>query len=346
MNRSVDRSKAGQSGQAMTETLVIAAAVLPFLLAVPLLAKYQDIRHASVAASRTVAFECATRPQYCADGQVAHEMVDRIRRRHFGRQDIDLHSHDTVVNQDVDQESHRFWRNPDGRPMIARFEDVSVNVVQRDSDALRSAHRMIPAHVWQAVSGGGGSAQQARSTGARSSGSGFNRLSTAASKVAGPDAFGLALHGGLVTAQVQARVPLHPRLAEALGSGAGHELNFGGRLVILTDGWNASSAKGSESSSLQSRVEQGRRLPSMRRLADLNALVVGRGLADLMARLPGSDPEEVLDLAYRPVLEMIHLPAKFKGDVLAPGGKDFRRRPVDVEVVPEDRLGKYGAELP
>ena len=45
----------GQGGQSLVEAAVLAAALVPLLLAVPLLAKYQDLRHAAIAASRSAA---------------------------------------------------------------------------------------------------------------------------------------------------------------------------------------------------------------------------------------------------------------------------------------------------
>ena len=56
----------GQRGQALAETMVVISFVmLPFFVAVPLLAKYQDMRQATVSASRTAAFECSVRFEAC-----------------------------------------------------------------------------------------------------------------------------------------------------------------------------------------------------------------------------------------------------------------------------------------
>ena len=55
-----------QDGQALAETLVIASFVLvPFIIAVPMLAKYQSIRQATEASARTAAFECTVRIEDC-----------------------------------------------------------------------------------------------------------------------------------------------------------------------------------------------------------------------------------------------------------------------------------------
>ena len=56
------RQRHGQRGQALAETIVVISFVIvPFFVAVPLLAKYQDMRQATVSASRTAAFECSVR---------------------------------------------------------------------------------------------------------------------------------------------------------------------------------------------------------------------------------------------------------------------------------------------
>ncbi len=320
-----------QRGQAMTETLVMAAAIIPFLLAVPLIAKYQDIRHASVAASRTLAFECAIRPQVCSDAQAGAAMADRIRRRHFSRQDIDVFSNDVLTDQRFGQEAHRFWRNPDGSPMLASPDDVSVALSQHRSDALLSGYQVALEKFRNR-----NSTARTNAPPATSQPSPFAGLTQAMSHVVGPDAFGLSLHGGLLKAEVQARVPLDSRLAAALGGTDPVLLQFRSRTAVLADSWNASSAKGTEASSLQYRVEQGRRLPSLQRISHLIEEVVGRAVPDALTGSALGDPEVLLDGLYSPARVLIQ---NTDMDVLAPGGRGFQARPVDVEVVPADRLG-------
>ena len=55
-----------QDGQALAETLVIASFVLvPFIIAVPMLAKYQSIRQATEASARTAASSTPTAATSC-----------------------------------------------------------------------------------------------------------------------------------------------------------------------------------------------------------------------------------------------------------------------------------------
>lgn len=333
-----------ETGQAMTETLVLAVAVLPFVIAVPLIAKYQDIRHATVSASRTAAFECSIRPDACADGQAGAGIEAHVRRRHFSQRQIAIHSHDTPSGQSLGVDGNRFWRNRDGRPLIASDEDVSVSISQRQATALSSAHR-------DATNRQGQPRRQGRD--AARTGMDADRmlprhdgrladLASAMSKAVGPDAFGMPLFGGLVTAEVQSRAFFDPKLVEGLDwdRPLDRPLSFASRTVVLTDSWNASSARGPEASSLKSRVDQGKRLPSLQRFASLGEELIGMAPPGAITRSAATDPEAILSMVYAPTVWLLHNLRWLGGRIVVPNGEDFRRLEVDVEVVPEDRLKK------
>jgi len=55
-----------QRGQALVEALVAAIALVPLALLVVLLGKFQSMQQATIAASRTLAFECSVRPTTAA----------------------------------------------------------------------------------------------------------------------------------------------------------------------------------------------------------------------------------------------------------------------------------------
>ncbi|MDO4682253.1 MAG: hypothetical protein Q4B17_05625 [Lautropia sp.] len=333
-----------EKGQAMTETLVLAVAVLPFVLAVPLIAKYQDIRHATVSASRTAAFECSIRPDACADGEASAGIEAHVRRRHFSQRQIAIHSNDTPSGQSLSVDGNRFWRSRDGRPLIASDEDVTVSISQRQATALSSAHR-------EAANKHGQPRRRGRD-GARASGdadqmlprhdSRLSDLASAMSKAVGPDAFGMPLFGGLVTAEVQSRALFDPKLVEGLDWDRPRDrpLSFASRTVVLTDSWNASSARGHEASSLKSRVDQGKRLPSLQRFASLGEELIGMAPPGAITRSAVTDPEAILSMVYAPTVFLIHTLARLPGNIVVPHGQNFRRLEVDVEVVPEDRLKK------
>jgi hypothetical protein len=281
-----------QRGQSLVEVVVLAAALVPLLLAVPLIAKYQDLRHAAIAASRSAAFECSVRPEECMAEAPAMwaRLAGNLHRRHFARHDRDLLSNDAMADDPVAGERNRFWVDRHGASLLAAASDVAIAVQSAELDAARSA--------WGRASGPGAS---------ESGSSAVIGLTAAA-----PAAFGLALGQGLVTAGVQARVSLHRTLADWLQAPEGIALRLSGRTAVMVDAWNASSGKGEESRSFQSRLQRGWRLPA-----------------------PGV--EEAIDAAYAPVKALIGGPLMAP---VEPRGSLFRYHEIDVDVVPADRLAQ------
>jgi hypothetical protein len=293
-----------QRGQALVETVVLAAALVPLLLAVPLIAKYQDIRHAAISASRTAAFECSVRPQACAEPQTQAVLADALRRRHFARHDHDLLSDDAMADNAPAGERNRFWVDRRGAYLLADSSDVAVRVNVGQSDAARGA--------WDRAGG----------------------VSGAASMLAGPQAFGLQVEQGMVTAQVRARVSMNRTLTQWLARPEGMGLALTGKSAVIVDAWNASMGKGGDARSFEARLEQGRRLPG---LGGGAAMLDAAGLAAPAGALRPADggPEAVIDSLYAPIRLLI------TGPLLAPvepRGALFRYHEIDVDLVPADRI--------
>lgn len=117
---------AGLRGQALTEFLVVALALVPLFLLVPLVAKYQDVAHATQMAARYAAFDATVRNDAAAGGwKPERELADEIRRRFFGASDAPVKTGD--VAGDFDAHRNLFWSGPDGRPLLASFADVTVS---------------------------------------------------------------------------------------------------------------------------------------------------------------------------------------------------------------------------
>ncbi len=300
-----------QRGQSLVEAVVLAAAVVPLLLAVPLLAKYQDLGRTAIAASRSAAFECSVRPEDCA-GETPPALADDLRRRHFGRHDRDLLSNDAMADDQVVESSNRFWVDRRGQSLLASFSDVSVEVAAGDSDAVRGA--------WLRGAGTG-------------AGSPAGFLGMAGS--AAPGAFGLALEKGLVTAGVSADVSLNRTLAQWLQRPEGMALRLTGRTAVLVDAWNASSAKGGEAGSFQARVERGWRLPGLGQAAAIFAEAGRSSPAGEPGETRGAGAEEIIDGLYDPIRTLITSPLMAP---VEPRGSLFRYHEIDVDIVPEDRL--------
>lgn len=229
-------------GQALVETLVLAVALVPLAVLVILLGKYQTIRSASVAASRTLAFDCAARPSDCGDPARVDWLVQALRARHFDRQAL--------------------WRDRAGRPLLERLADVGGTVAPQSFDAgLNTAlGRSASVDLTGLVGAGGVHGVPGSIFGTGMPGAGAAQLLTT---LAGPARFGLAIRDGLVDARVQVAVaPSH-----ASNSGFARldplAVTMRARTVVLTDAWNASGPDGGPESVL-ARSGAGARLDGLR----------------------------------------------------------------------------------
>lgn len=116
-----------QRGQALTEFLVVALALVPLFLLLPLIAKYQDIAHAAQMASRYVAFEATTRNDGMGSNafKSESELAAEVRRRFFSNSDAAIKTGD--VAGDFLGSQNLFWRTPQGGSLIENFDsDVAV----------------------------------------------------------------------------------------------------------------------------------------------------------------------------------------------------------------------------
>lgn len=111
-------------GQALTEFLVIAVALIPLFLLLPVIGKYQDIAHATQMASRYAAFDNLLRNPDQNSAKPLDQLQDEVRRRFFSTSDAPIKTGD--VAGDFRAHQNPFWRTPDDRPLITRFSDVTV----------------------------------------------------------------------------------------------------------------------------------------------------------------------------------------------------------------------------
>lgn len=125
------RRDAHQQGQALTEFLVLSLVVTPLFLLVPVIAKYQDLAHATQIASRYVAFDAMVRNDGVNSLKPASELEDEVRRRFFGNPDAPVKTGDTAG--DFNAHQNLFWRDPNGNALIKQFSDVRVNYGAADS---------------------------------------------------------------------------------------------------------------------------------------------------------------------------------------------------------------------
>jgi hypothetical protein len=132
-----------QQGHALTEFIVVAVALVPLFLLMPLIGKYQDIAHSTLAASRYVAFDQLTRYQ---NPKPQAQLEQEVQRRFFSATALPIKSNDAAGNVQADQ--NPLWRDPTNRPLIAKFSDIQVSpswTAQTGSpDALnQSANKLV-----------------------------------------------------------------------------------------------------------------------------------------------------------------------------------------------------------
>lgn len=115
-----------QGGQALTEFLVAALALVPLFLLMPLIAKYQDISHATQMASRYVAFDAFTRNDSVSTWKSEAQLADEVRRRFFSNADAPIKTNDVAGNFLANH--NLFWRGANGEVLINDFNtDVTIS---------------------------------------------------------------------------------------------------------------------------------------------------------------------------------------------------------------------------
>ncbi len=82
----------GQAGQALAEALVACLVLVPMLLLIALLGKYQSVQLAAIDAARHLAFECTVRLHACDDLAGHPQLVDELRIGYFARTDREVQS--------------------------------------------------------------------------------------------------------------------------------------------------------------------------------------------------------------------------------------------------------------
>lgn len=126
IGRASGRLPRAQGGQALTEFLAVALALVPLFLLVPLIAKYQDISHATQLASRYVAFEAMTRNDTMSSWKPEAELAQDVRRRFFSNPDAPIKTGDAA--SDIKAHQNPFWRDPADQALIRSFgNDITVS---------------------------------------------------------------------------------------------------------------------------------------------------------------------------------------------------------------------------
>lgn len=124
-----------QQGQALVEFLVLCFALVPLLVLIPMLGKYQDMGHAAQMASRYAAFDATIRNGSMSTEKPPAQLADEVRRRFFGAANVPIKTDD--VAGDFLAHRNLFWRDPQGNALVKNFSDITVSF-GKDKTADRS----------------------------------------------------------------------------------------------------------------------------------------------------------------------------------------------------------------
>lgn len=134
-----------QCGQSTVEFAIVSAAVIPFILALGLMAKFTDIQHATAQASQYAVWEKALNP-----AKPAAQVSDDLRSRFFTRTDRSLANREVVT--DAASEYRPYWSDHQNRPLLKHLSDVS----NTDSEpGLRPAQQIFDLAAKVFISGMG-----------------------------------------------------------------------------------------------------------------------------------------------------------------------------------------------
>lgn len=213
--RAGPRIAAHDKGQALTEFLVVALALVPLFLLMPMIAKYQDLVHQTQMASRYIAFDAAARNEWQNSWKDPAQLAAEVRRRFYGSPDAPIKTNDTAGNFDA----HRnlFWRGPDHEPLIADFAtDVSVGF------------------------GAPGSAQQAARLTAARDGDPFNKIGGTDVSTKLADQLDLKA-AGIFTGNASVKLPNTPDFLKSYRPFDKIDLSITRHTSLVVNGWDAGS---------------------------------------------------------------------------------------------------------
>lgn len=128
----------GQGGQALTEFIVVALALIPLFLLLPVIGKYQDIAHSVQLASRYAAFDAMIRNDVSGTWKPESQLAEEVRRRFFGNSETPIRTDDGAGDSAANQ--NLFWRNPKGEALIKDPQsDVKLSFGPSDSPSHGAA---------------------------------------------------------------------------------------------------------------------------------------------------------------------------------------------------------------
>jgi hypothetical protein len=119
-----------QKGQSLTEFVIVCIILVPLFVLVPLLGKYIDMNHATIKASRYVAWERAVGR---GDGENSApnlgEVARETRRRYFSNETLAIKTRDGSEDGSA-ADKNPLWVHGQNKPLLKSFDDVKVGLVE------------------------------------------------------------------------------------------------------------------------------------------------------------------------------------------------------------------------
>ena len=224
-------------GQALIELLVAMLALVPLVFGVVWIGTLQGVQQATIAAARSVAFECTVRPLLCEPDAARDALAAETRQRFFAHPRIAQDDEGATPDAQDPRQRTPLWVDRRGVPLLERFEDVQVEVQPVSFDSPSGALHAVGRVADDAIS----------------------RLSS----VAGPGRFGLVLEAGLLQSRITVDLARGRSSTTWVQRLLPIPLTFRERLTLLTNAWSASGPYGDAPDSVESRVYAGARLPAV-----------------------------------------------------------------------------------
>lgn len=106
-----------QRGQATIEFAIVAAAVIPLILVISLMAKISDVQHSTAQASQYAVWEKTSSP-----GKKANQLNDELRARFFTQASRPLAHKEKITDK---EQSHRpYWVDHGGNLLLKKYSSV------------------------------------------------------------------------------------------------------------------------------------------------------------------------------------------------------------------------------
>lgn len=124
-----------QTGQSSIEIIILSLVLVPLFLIVPILGKYMDMAQTTSIASRYVAFEGAAHHGASHSGWKSDsDLATEVRRRFYSQHSLSIKTNDVV--SEIDADRNPLWVDHRGDPLLADFNQVSVNTRKQSIDSI------------------------------------------------------------------------------------------------------------------------------------------------------------------------------------------------------------------